>query len=184
MKPWLLNLLACPIDKHHPLDAYFFKWKTTSDNIKQALSGNEPLDEEELVILAKQVVDGVISQRAVESIVDSSGDKYTEAYLKPVRQAVKGLVALRSSGLDTVRKADSLKVFTRYMTFLEVNTGLLVCPECGRWYPIGSSIDSVPEMLPDDLREAEKDTAWLNEWKEQIPESVLESGKPYNLSTI
>ena len=76
MKPWLLNLLACPIDKHHPLQAYFFKWASTPEDIEEQLAavGNTPnAIKDELKILAKQVVDGVISQAAVESIHDQSG---------------------------------------------------------------------------------------------------------------
>ncbi len=34
MKPWLLNILACPIDKHHPLEAVFFRWETPEEEIE------------------------------------------------------------------------------------------------------------------------------------------------------
>ena len=60
----------------------------------------------------------------------------------------------------------------------EITEGLLVCPECGRWYPIS---DEIPQMLPDDLREAKDDLAWLQKWKERVPESVIRSGKPFHL---
>ncbi len=60
----------------------------------------------------------------------------------------------------------------------EITEGLLVCPECGRWYPIS---DEIPQMLPDDLREAKDDLAWLQKWKERVPESVIRSGKPIHL---
>ena len=60
----------------------------------------------------------------------------------------------------------------------EITEGLLVCPECVRWYPIS---DEIPQMLPDDLREAKDDLAWLQKWKERVPESVIRSGKPFHL---
>ncbi len=60
----------------------------------------------------------------------------------------------------------------------EIAEGLLVCTECNRWYPIA---DEIPQMLPDDLREAKDDLAWLQKWKEQAPESVVRSGKPFHL---
>lgn len=60
----------------------------------------------------------------------------------------------------------------------EISEGLLVCPECDRWYPIS---DEIPQMLPDDLREAKEDLAWLQKWKERVPESVIRSGKPFHL---
>jgi len=50
--------------------------------------------------------------------------------------------------------------------------------ECDRWYPI---IDTIPHMLPDDLRKEEEDKAFLENWKEKIPKKVLEEGKPFKL---
>ena len=60
----------------------------------------------------------------------------------------------------------------------EITEGLLVCTECNRWYPIS---DEIPQMLPDDLREAKDDLAWLQKWKERVPEPVIRSGKPFHL---
>jgi len=60
----------------------------------------------------------------------------------------------------------------------EITEGLLVCTECYRWYPIS---DEIPQMLPDDLREATDDLAWLQKWKERVPEAVIRSGKPFHL---
>jgi hypothetical protein len=36
-------------------------------------------------------------------------------------------------------------------------------------------------MLPDDLREEEKDLEWMKKWCDLIPEKILEEGKPFNL---
>src|SRR5437667_192025 len=60
----------------------------------------------------------------------------------------------------------------------EITEGLLSCTECNRWYPIS---DEIPQMLPDDLREAKDDLAWLQKWKERVPDSVIHSGKPFHL---
>ena len=61
----------------------------------------------------------------------------------------------------------------------EITEGLLLCPECNRWYPI---IDEIPQMLPDDLRESKEDLQWLQKWKSQIPQRVLTQGKPFRLA--
>ncbi len=61
----------------------------------------------------------------------------------------------------------------------EIAEGLLVCPECDRWYPI---IDEIPQMLPDDLREAKEDLPWLEKWRARVPERTLAQGKPFRLS--
>lgn len=62
----------------------------------------------------------------------------------------------------------------------EIMEGLITCSECGRWYPI---MDEIPQMLPDDLRESREDLEWLRRWKEHVPQKVLSSGIPFNLST-
>jgi len=62
----------------------------------------------------------------------------------------------------------------------EVAEGILICEGCGRWYPI---IEEIPHMLPDELRNAKDDVAFLERWKDRIPSSVLNEGKPFNLSS-
>ncbi len=59
----------------------------------------------------------------------------------------------------------------------EITEGLLVCKNCGRWYPI---VDEIPHMLPDALREADDDIAFLKKWREKFPETTLKTGKPLN----
>ena len=186
MKPWLLNLLACPINKHHPLEAYFFKWTNTPEEIDAQLSALETKTTDfksELKLLAKQVIDGVISQSAVESIHDKSGVDAAVELHGLVVEAVERVVSRKESGINEVVDSGDLTALHRYMNLLDVEVGLLLCTECGRWYPIGSSVKSVPEMLPDDLRDEETDLAWLREWKEKIPEDILRSGKPFRPTT-
>ncbi|RLF16168.1 MAG: Trm112 family protein [Thermoprotei archaeon] len=62
----------------------------------------------------------------------------------------------------------------------EVAEGILICDNCGRWYPI---IEEIPHMLPDDLRDAKEDRAFLEKWRDKIPSRVLTEGKPFNLSS-
>ncbi|QKQ99979.1 Trm112 family protein [Metallosphaera tengchongensis] len=60
----------------------------------------------------------------------------------------------------------------------EVVEGILLCPACGRWYPI---IDEIPRMLPDKLRKRDDDLKFLEKYKMKIPEKVLNEGLPYNI---
>ena len=59
----------------------------------------------------------------------------------------------------------------------EVVTGVLLCPKCGRWFPI---IDEIPHMLPDELRNKEEDLKFLRKYKDKLPGEVLR-GKPWGL---
>ncbi len=60
-----------------------------------------------------------------------------------------------------------------------VAAGILLCGECGRFYPI---IDEIPVMLPDDLRSRRDDLAFLTKHKDMIPKETLVSCKPVNLA--
>ena len=56
----------------------------------------------------------------------------------------------------------------------EITDGLLICNECGRWYPI---IDDIPLMLPDSLRDRKRESIFLEKWKDKIPETIIKREK-------
>lgn len=59
-----------------------------------------------------------------------------------------------------------------------VKEGVLFCSRCSRFFPI---IDEIPIMLPDELREREKDLQFLLEWETKIPSKILDHGVPWHL---
>jgi uncharacterized protein YbaR (Trm112 family) len=61
-----------------------------------------------------------------------------------------------------------------------VKEGLLFCTKCSRYYPI---IDEIPVMLPDELREKQKDRDidFLKKWQSKIPDKVIKQGNPWHL---
>jgi uncharacterized protein YbaR (Trm112 family) len=185
MKPWLLNILACPIDKHHPLEAYIFRWETGVDEIKQLRTGTSQSSDElkkKHRQLAKQLTDGTISPPAIGKIADKSGVQDAADMLATAMDKIAQLEGEETEEKLLKEHADDLDALHRYLNMMEVDAGLLVCPECGRWYPIGSAVETIPEMLPDDLREQDRDLKWLEEWRQHVPEHVIKNGKPYNLS--
>ncbi len=60
----------------------------------------------------------------------------------------------------------------------EVESGLIVCTKCNRYYPIKGTI---PIMLPDGLRKEEEDLSFISSYKEKIPPEILKNGKPFSL---
>ncbi len=52
---------------------------------------------------------------------------------------------------------------------VDIKKGLLVCGECGHWYPVSNF---VPELLPDHLRDWEKDVKFLSEFSESMPKKL------------
>ena len=187
MKSWLLNILACPIDKHHPLEARFFSWETTEEEMEKIASEaglHSNHFKKNYEHLAKQLVDGTISPPAIRNVEDSSGSDHSKGLLVIAVDAIARLeqVTDKSEGVLLKEYSRDVDALHRFLNLVEVDAGLLVCQECGRWYPIGSAVETIPEMLPDDLREKERDLEWLEKWRDLVPGSVLKEGKPYNLS--
>jgi uncharacterized protein len=58
-----------------------------------------------------------------------------------------------------------------------ISEGVLFCTKCLRFYPI---IDEIPVMLPDELREKQKDIEFLQKWRDKIPNKVLKQGMPWH----
>jgi uncharacterized protein YbaR (Trm112 family) len=56
--------------------------------------------------------------------------------------------------------------------------GALFCSKCFRFYPI---IDEIPIMLPDELRNKANDIKFLEQWKDKLPEKIVNEGKPWHL---
>ena len=59
-----------------------------------------------------------------------------------------------------------------------VKEGILFCTKCNRYYPI---IDEIPVMLPDELREKQRDVDFLKKWHGNIPDKVIKQGNPWHL---
>lgn len=59
-----------------------------------------------------------------------------------------------------------------------IKEGVLFCSQCSRFYPI---IEEIPVMLPDELRDKEKDIYFLQKWQEKIPSKIIKNGNPWHL---
>ena len=80
LKPWLLNILACPIDKHHPLEAYFYSWETSEDEwekINREAAKPNSYFKKQYKHLANQIEDNTVSILAIKEIRDHTDYKET-----------------------------------------------------------------------------------------------------------
>ena len=59
-----------------------------------------------------------------------------------------------------------------------IKEGVLFFFFCSRFYPI---IEEIPVMLPDELRDKEKDIQFLQKWQEKIPSKIIKNGNPWHL---
>lgn len=174
------------MDKHHPLMAYFFKWETDDQKMKMiSLGAGEvsPYFRKGYGHLAKQIKDGTISPPAIRAIRDLTESEYSKLLLEKATEAIGRLEAVGEISEDELLRGfgREIDVLYRFLNLIEVDEGLLVCIRCGRWYPIGSAVETIPELLPDELRDRDRDLSWLERWRRLIPIDVVEDGKPFNL---
>ena len=59
-----------------------------------------------------------------------------------------------------------------------ITDGILFCNKCYRFYPI---IDEIPVLLPDELREKQKDIDFLHKWHNKIPSKVINEANPWHI---
>jgi uncharacterized protein YbaR (Trm112 family) len=56
---------------------------------------------------------------------------------------------------------------------INIKEGVLSCPQCGRWYPI---METIPRMLPDELRSKKEDILFLERYSGKLPRNIVERG--------
>jgi len=188
VKPWLLNILACPMCKHHPLDTYFFKWETKEEDLKiiaEQTGVPSRLLTQNYRHLVGQVLDKTILLEPVRRVRDLTESTSAQLLLEEAVEALGRLVQQEGKTVEEILAnfGPEVDALYRYLNLVEVEEGLLSCSNCSRWYPIGSAVASIPEMLPDNLRERERDLDFLKKWQKQVPKEVSEKGKPFNIGT-
>ncbi len=77
-------------------------------------------------------------------------------------------------------KSPSLELLVFKEDEIEIEMGIIICTECNRYYPIRNTI---PIMLPDNMRKKDQEIKFLQKFKEKIPDYILKEGKPFSLSS-
>ena len=133
MKKYMLDILACPIDKNYPLELIELEIKNLEkDNLKENV---HPTNNEE-------------NNNSIKKIQNDSGLNHKNEIHDNDEQV-------------TV-----------------IIDGILFCKKCSRFYPI---IDEIPIMLPDELRDKQKDLQFLKKWENSLPELILKNSNPWHL---
>jgi len=130
MRYALLNLLACPMCKHFPLELYVFEARRESRKFE----------------IKKPFCDYYCG--------------YLRKYIKDLNN-------------EELPCDECLRT--------EIMAGVLVCPRCGRWYPI---IESIPLMYPDKMRSHPRIKArerdFVLTYRDKYPELFQKILKNYN----
>jgi uncharacterized protein YbaR (Trm112 family) len=207
MKLWLFDILACPIDKYYPLELYIFSIETQK---KALLSFIKIFQKRNLEVIKESGIMQIIKEKNNFFIKDSiivektQIKEYLEKLLESIEEFenIKDMSNMESfdKSLDIIKNHikptlssyfeeknyDSIESIHPELYFLnkvklniEIESGLLFCEECKRWYPI---IETIPQMLPDEYRDKEKDLQFLKNNKNLLIDKLIELPlKPYDL---
>ena len=165
----LLDILACPIDKEHPLKLYIFSFDTPEDQIEKILSEdgvskiiNLTRKDGELFLKDKIITKSTPLEEylnqiqskidLLELVVNYSTNMVSNKYIKKIKSDVKKRLDEFS---DTLQKSQienilpDLLLLNKFLLDVKIDTGVLLCQKCNRWYPI---FDAIPQLLPDGQR--------------------------------
>ena len=210
MKPWLFDILACPIDKHYPLKLYIFKFETNRDELKEILSLFKKKDltrikKENIIKISetngvKFIKDNIMLEKTqiqpylqsiiksineLDNIIDKTNLDVTKEFFQTIKleikpKVIKFLENPHENNIDTL--IPELYLLNKFKLEIEIETGLLYCEKCKRWYPI---IDTIPQMLPDKYRDEKKDLEFLKINKNLLDEKFLNQDlKPFNINIL
>ena len=207
MKPWLLDILACPIDKHFPLDLYVFSYETNEEEFKKILNSFEKRDislikNENIIeihmekgkiyirddiVIEKSSIDTYLnliisSIKEVNYIHDKSLSKLSKHCFNIIKHDIKDKITNLPYSLELEQIENilpELYFLNKIKIETEVETGLLLCSECMRWYPI---IETIPQMLPDEYRAEKAEIQFLKTNKDLLDNAFFKQNlKPFNI---
>ena len=207
MKPWLFDILACPIDKYFPLKLYIFSFETKAEEFQAFIDIYEKRDltfiKEQKVIEVSQEKDflfikdnitieksplksylGLIisSINELDNIFDRTKNTHSIKCFNIVKIKIKQKIVefLNNFKFNNIENIfPELFFLNKIKVETEIESGLLFCDKCNRWYPI---IDTIPQMLPDQFRDKKKDIEFLKINKNLLDEEFFNQNlKPFNL---
>jgi len=211
MKLWLLEILACPIDKAFPLELTILKWENEGkedDNINQLIEmykkgqvlppkTDTPLHLElkddnkfyinDFLILKPTLLENYLQeliQKLEElDLVHDLSQWQGEIALKLCSEKIKenlkdALKKISELGKANNTQEDSDKIMKIYESIipdleflnlfkynLEIDEAVIKCPKCNRWFPV---FETIPQMLPDEVRNSESDRKFKEKWKSKF----------------
>ncbi len=207
MRPWLCDILACPIDKFFPLELIIFSFQTNENIFKEILEAYDKKDlfsikkekvieieqkNEELLLKDEIVIEKsklgiyinkiISSIKEVDNMLDKSSSELSKRCIHIIQNDIKQKIKAFSNNLmnehiDTI--LPELYLLNKFKTEIEIETGILFCSQCKRWFPI---TETIPQMLPDEYRDKEADILFLKTNKDLLDNTFFKQNlKPFNL---
>lgn len=207
MKFWLYDILACPIDKHYPLKLYIFSYensldefnlyidifkqrdisKITQENvIRIEKKENDTLIKDDVIIEANKIENYLrLILKSIDEfdyIYDRSSNELSKDCMTMIQNEIKKAIQNFLNNLNPVQISEiipELFFLNKIKVNIEIESGVLFCPKCKRWFPI---IETIPQMLPDEFRKEEEELKFLKTIRNLLDEEFFKQDlKPYNL---
>jgi len=207
MKPWLFDILACPIDKFFPLKLYIFTYENKPEEFQSILNiyenrdldiiKNEGIidiyDENGNIFLKDNIIieksspstyfkSTISSIHELENINDNSTNKLSKKCFRLINSDVKQKILEFSKQLnisELEKILPELYFLNKIKLDIEIESGILFCSKCQRWYPI---IGTIPQMLPDKYRDEKREIEFLKINKDLLDEKFFDQDlKPFNI---
>ncbi|MFX0023801.1 MAG: Trm112 family protein [Candidatus Hermodarchaeota archaeon] len=207
MKTWLFDILACPIDKFFPLKLYIFSFENEPNELQLIIDNyfnrdinliksekiieiyhedNELLIRDNVVIKKTKLIDYLnlthSSLIEFENIFGNSTNKLGNKCIEIMNTEIKSRVMefTKNPKFDQIDSIlPELYFFNKIKLDIEIQTGILFCNKCKRWYPI---IDTIPQMLPDKYRDEKKEIDFLEKHKNLLDVKFFDQDlKPFKI---
>lgn len=207
MKPWLFDILACPIDKNFPLKLYIFSFENKPDEFQSIINTYKSRDinfiknekiiniyqkngefylKDNIIIektLIKSYLKAIISSiNEFENVFDKTTNELSKKCFQIMNSDVKSTIFnfFKNQKFSLIEEIlPELYFINKIKLDLEIESGILFCSNCKRWYPI---IETIPQMLPDKYRDEKKDTKFLETNKNLLNEKFFDQDlKPFKI---
>ncbi len=211
MKLWLLEILACPIDKSFPLELTILKWENEGnedDKINQLIEmyknkqvlppkTETPLHLEikddnklyindflilkptSLEVYLQELINKLAELDFVHDISQWQGEialkMCSETIKENLKEALKKITEISSANPTQEDSKEIMKIYewiipdleflNLFKYNLEIAEAVIKCPQCNRWFPV---FETIPQMLPDEVRNSESDRKFKEKWKSKF----------------
>ena len=92
-----------------------------------------------------------------------------------LKESLKKITEISSANPTQEDSEEILKVYEKIIPDLEflnlfkynfeIDEAVIKCPKCNRWFPV---FETIPQMLPDEVRNSESDRKFKEKWKSKF----------------